>query len=233
MVPAGGTGSRVGAGLPKQYVELAGRPLLTWTLEALAQLDPPAILVVIAPDDERAGALGGLPAGVELLRCGGPTRAASVLGGLDALAARAADDDWVLVHDAARPCVDPRRVRTLLERLATHEDGGLLAEPVAETVKRATSPADDAAEVCETLDREMLWLAQTPQVFRFGALREALRDGLAAGAAITDEASAMERVGARPLLVAGGRSNLKVTRPEDVALAEFWLARQGREVAPP
>jgi 2-C-methyl-D-erythritol 4-phosphate cytidylyltransferase len=228
-VPAGGTGSRVGAGLPKQYLDLAGRPLLLWTLEALEALAPRAIVVVVAPGDDRAAALGALPDGVELLPRGGATRAASVLAGLDALASRAGADDWVMVHDAARPCVDPGRVRVLLERVASHQDGGLLAEPVAETVKEGAPLGGDAAAVCGTLDREALWLAQTPQVFRFGALHAALADALAAGAEITDEASAMERAGARPLLVPGGRSNIKVTRPDDVALAEFWLATRRRE----
>ena len=220
VVPAAGTGSRLGAAIPKQYLQLAERPLVCWALAALAQLMPRAILLVVAPQDEHARTLPDLPPVTEILRSGGTTRAASVLAGLDALAGRAAADDWVLVHDAARPCVAPARIAELLALVADHADGGLLALPVDETVKE-----QDADTGCSrrTLDRSTLWLAQTPQVFRYQRLRTALTGALEAGFSITDEASAMEWSGARPLLVAGDRSNLKVTRTEDLALAAFWL----------
>lgn len=225
MVPAGGAGTRFGAALPKQYLTLAGRPLLCWTLDALAAAGPEGIALVVAPEDEHAARLPDLPEVVTIVPEGGATRAASVLAGLRALAGRASANDWVLVHDAARPCLDPALVARLLARIEDHPDGGLLAEPVAETVKEAEAVGAEGAAVRRTLDRDGLWLAQTPQAFRHGALLGALEAALAAGLAVTDEASAIEHAGGRPLLVPGARANLKVTRPEDLPLAEFWLAR--------
>ncbi|MEE4300931.1 MAG: 2-C-methyl-D-erythritol 4-phosphate cytidylyltransferase [Pseudomonadales bacterium] len=225
VVPAGGSGSRFGAAVPKQYLSLAGRPLLCWSLDALAAAGPEAIVLVVAPDDAHATGLPALADCVRIIADGGATRAESVLAGLRALAGQAAPDDWVLVHDAARPCLDPALVARLLEAVAGHADGGLLARPVAETVKEACIGEDSTAQVRRTLDRDGLWLAQTPQAFRHGALLGALEAALAAGVAVTDEASAIEHAGGRPLLVPGARANLKVTRPEDLPLAEFWLAR--------
>ena len=224
VVPAGGSGTRVGADVPKQYLPLAGRPLLSWTLDALAALAPEAIVLVVAPDDDRARSLPGPPACLIVTATGGATRAASVLAGLEALAGRAAPDDWVLVHDAARPCLAPALARRLLAAVADHPDGGLLAEPAAETVKEACR-AEGPPRVVRTLDRDRLWLAQTPQAFRHGVLLRALAGALATGRAVTDEASAVEAAGGAPLLVPGARANLKVTRPEDLPLAEFWLDR--------
>jgi 2-C-methyl-D-erythritol 4-phosphate cytidylyltransferase len=175
------------------------------------------VFIVLAPDDTQFAALAASPfaAGasrVVTVACGGETRALSVLNGLDAMADRVDSADWVLVHDAARPCLPRETLGRLIDTLAADAVGGLLALPVADTVKRA----DAQGRVTATEPRESLWLAQTPQMFRHGALRAALR---AAGAAVTDEAQAMELSGVRPRLVRGDARNLKVTWPGDIALA--------------
>lgn len=214
------------AGRPKQYLELAGRPLLDHGLDALRAVDPVAIAVVVAPGDPFVDGCALAPP-VEVVRRGGAERAESVLAGLDHLAPRAEPGDPVLVHDAARPCLTAALVRRLLAAAAVHPDGGLLALPVSETVKRAAG--DAPARVEASCDRSRLWLAQTPQLFPFGRLRDALRAALQGGMLVTDEASAMEAAGARPLLVEGSARNLKVTRPEDLALAGHWLAEATTE----
>lgn len=224
VVPAGGIGSRVGAHIPKQYLPLEGRPLLSWTLEALAAAPIDGVVLVVAPDDSHIDTID-LPEGVRVVREGGATRADSVLAGLDALADAASEPDLVLVHDAARPCLDPKLVERLLAAVADHADGGLLALPVADTVKGAEASADKVV-VNATLDRSGLWLAQTPQAFPLGRLRRALRSALERGDRVTDEASAIELDGGRPLLVPGARENLKVTDAADLELAAFWLGRR-------
>ncbi|HSG91257.1 MAG TPA: 2-C-methyl-D-erythritol 4-phosphate cytidylyltransferase [Pseudomonadales bacterium] len=233
VVPAAGTGSRMGADVPKQYLPLAGRPLLAWTLDALLAVDPAGLVLVLAPGDDRGLTAPWIDARVERLPRGGASRAETVLAGLDHLQGRAAPDDLVLVHDAARPCIAPVLVRRLVAAVAGEADGGLLAVPVADTVKAAV--ADDGASVpariATTLDRRHLWLAQTPQVFPFRRLHDALRGAVSAGRTVTDEAAAIEAVGGRPLLVPGTTANLKVTRPEDLPLAEFWIARQQEQEA--
>ncbi len=228
VVPAAGVGQRMGGAVPKQYLDLAGRPLLHWTLEALAPLGAEAILLVVAPEDPYiealAPALKARVPGLEIHRTGGASRAASVAAGLAALAHRAASEDWVWVHDAARPCLGARACAALRAVETLAEDGALLAQPMDETVKTAT-----AGRVQGTVDRSTLWRAQTPQGARFASLAEALARALAeAPEAITDEASALERRGLAPRIVPGEASNLKVTHPEDLALATFWLQRHGR-----
>lgn len=237
LVPAAGSGSRMGGAgpnaVPKQYLPLCGRPLLAWTLDALLELDPIGLVLVLAPGDDRAATADWIDPRVERIAAGGADRAASVLAGLRHLGGRAGDDDWVLVHDAARPCIDVGLVRSLLEQVRAHPVGGLLAVPVADTVKQARSGPDEGAgrrergaEVEQTLDRRHLWLAQTPQVFRFARLSEALEAARDSGRTVTDEAAAIEALGGAPLLVPGSVANLKVTHPEDLPLAEFWLRRQ-------
>ena len=226
LVPCAGIGARAGAQGPKQYAPLAGRPLVAWTLEALAQVEAlETTLVVLAPDDTRFEALGLARAGVVVTRAGGATRADSVVGGLDALLAQGAQAaDWVLVHDAARCLVRPEAVRRLIATCRDDAVGGLLALPVADTLKRSTAEAEGAERVELTVPRTAIWAAQTPQMFRIGLLREALRAGLArADLAITDEASAIEAQGLQPRLVLGDFDNLKITWPEDFALAERLL----------
>jgi 2-C-methyl-D-erythritol 4-phosphate cytidylyltransferase len=229
LVPCAGVGARAGTDGPKQYASLAGRALVLWTLEALARVAAlDGTLVVLAPDDRQFDALsreGDAEAAGACwtARVGGASRAESVAAGLAELRARGADeDDWVLVHDAARCLVRPESVRRLIDACREDAVGGLLALPVADTLKRGD--ADAAPErVSATVAREAIWAAQTPQMFRIGALREALAAGLARGLAITDEASAIEAAGGRPRLVRGDFENLKVTWPEDFALAERLL----------
>jgi 2-C-methyl-D-erythritol 4-phosphate cytidylyltransferase len=228
VVPAAGGGTRFGAGTPKQYARLDGVPLLARTLDRLlAGLPFETVLVAIARDDAWYEHAIGPRAGVEAVRCGGLTRGETVRNALRELAGRAAGGDWVLVHDAARPCVPRAALLRLVERLWDDEVGGLLAIPVADTLKRADTYAGRAAEaarVVATEDRAALWQAQTPQMFRYSVLVQALADDEALG--VTDEAQAVERLGLRPQLVPGSPANLKVTWPEDLALAAAILAAE-------
>ena len=218
LVPAAGTGTRMGEGSPKQYLPLAGRPMLYHALAALcASPRIQRVFVVLAEQDREWDShdWSGLGAKLVVLRCGGPTRADSVFNGLLAAAQELKTDDWMLVHDAARPCLTAGLVEALIELVGEDPVGGLLAVPVADTLKRAGADR----RVAETVPREHLWQAQTPQMFRYELLREAL----SRSRAVTDEAAAVEALGRRPLLVAGEASNLKVTHPADLALAERIL----------
>ena len=222
LIPAAGEGARLGGETPKQYVELAGRPMLAHAAAVL--LAHPAIelaFVVLAPDDERWATYDWRAFGDRLapLWCGGATRAASVLNGLIAMANVVDPEDWVLVHDAARPCLARADLERLIEAVRDDDVGGILAIPLADTLKRA----DGADRIASTEPREGLWLAQTPQMFRHGTLLRAI--GGAGGA--TDEASAVEALGLRPRLVPGSLRNLKVTFPGDAALAEQLLGGGG------
>jgi 2-C-methyl-D-erythritol 4-phosphate cytidylyltransferase len=227
LLPCAGVGSRSGAAVPKQYVEVAGQPMVAHTLAALGAVPRlAAALVVLSSDDDRFEAL--LP-GFEgergwVCRRGGATRADTVAGGLAELLERGArPDDWVLVHDAARCLVRPEWVDRLIDACLADAVGGLLALPVADTLKRA-----EGGRVAETLPRADKWAAQTPQMFRIGMLRDALQR---AGSAVTDDASAIELAGHRPLLVEGDAANLKVTWPSDFILAERVLAARQRGLA--
>ena len=218
IVPAAGSGARFGSEIPKQYLELAGRPLLYHALAALCACPRIAgVWVVLSPGDGWWGAYDWTSLGDKLhvLPCGGATRAQTVGNGLAAVAGVLADDDWVLVHDAARPCLSQTMHDALCDELADDPVGGILAVPVADTVKRA----DGAQRIAATEARDALWLAQTPQMFRY----RLLADALAASSAVTDEAGAVEAVGWRPRLVRADASNLKVTYPADLRLAELIL----------
>lgn len=217
LVPAAGIGERSGAGIPKQYVDIAGRPMLAHTLAALAAVPRVAqTLVVLSPEDERfEAALPGY--GGWVARVGGASRAESVLGGLAELRRRGASDaDWVLVHDAARCLLRPEWVDALIDVCSGDDVGGLLAQPIADTLKAG----DADGRVTATIDRRDKWAAQTPQMFRLGLVEKALT---AMGAAATDEASAVEALGLAPLLVRASMANFKVTWPEDFELAERCL----------
>jgi 2-C-methyl-D-erythritol 4-phosphate cytidylyltransferase len=229
IMPAAGAGRRFGGAGPKQHAPLADSTLLEVALRPFLA-DTRCVggaLVMAAGDNQRHALRRRLP---PLFRFadGGVERSHSVLNGLDALAHRAAEGDWVLVHDAARPCLSGHDLDHLLESLAAHTTGGLLAAKVADTVKQAgTDGAAGAAglAICmATLPREGLWLAQTPQMFRYGALRHALHSALTAGRIPTDEAQAMEWQGAKPVLIASRDCNLKVTCAADLALAAAVLA---------
>jgi 2-C-methyl-D-erythritol 4-phosphate cytidylyltransferase len=228
LIPAAGGGSRFGSALPKQYADLGGQPLLVCAMARLAATPGlAAIIVALAPDDVLYERVIGPREGVETLRCGGASRAETVANALLALAARCRDDDWVLVHDAARPCVPKEALMRLVTELADDAVGGLLAIPVADTLKR--EDRETPARVLGTEDRSGLWQAQTPQMFRYGVLRQAFaRPGALAA---TDEAQAVEALAAsgacaRPWLVAGSTLNIKVTYPGDLALAAAILAAQ-------
>lgn len=225
LIPAAGSGSRMGAELPKQYLPLLGKPMIHHTLSIFCV--HPAIsrvFVILSPDDTgwQQYDFSALGDKVEVLRCGGATRAETVLNGLNAIADQTKADDWILVHDAARPCLTQSMLDSLLAELADDETGGLLAVPVADTLKREGKDG----RVDHTEPRAGLWRAQTPQMFRYGLLRAALR---ASGTdAPTDEAQAVEFLGHAPRLVMGDGHNLKVTYPEDLVIAELLL-KNGNE----
>ena len=217
LVPAAGSGSRFGGELPKQYLMLHGKPLLQHALDRLqAQFPLAQLYVVLAPDDELFEAMITVTSNVIVLRCGGRTRGASVHNALSRMTG--VDDDWIVVHDAARPCVDADSSLRLQRELANDDVGGFLALPVSDTLKRV----DDDSRVVRTEPREGLWRAQTPQMFRFGVLRRAF--GLPGLDGFTDEAQAVERLGLKPRAVVGNAFNVKVTFPDDLALASAILA---------
>jgi 2-C-methyl-D-erythritol 4-phosphate cytidylyltransferase len=219
LIPAAGIGARMGVDQPKQYLEIAGRPLL-WHAIRVFEAHPriQRVFVVLSPEDgywhdyDWSGF-----SKLVVLRCGGPSRAASVLNGLVAVAGEVAADDWMLVHDAARPCLSRRLLDKLLAEVADDPVGGILAAPVADTLKRE----GEGRRIQETVPRERLWGAQTPQMFRHGLLKRALEH---AGTAVTDEASAVEALGLAPRLVEGDITNLKVTYPLDLELAGRLLS---------
>jgi 2-C-methyl-D-erythritol 4-phosphate cytidylyltransferase len=221
VVPAAGKGLRVGGDLPKQYLTLNGQTVMQCTLDRLSLLPTEAIIVPVAPNDNLAATLTFRDAALIRLVEGGAERADSVLAGLNAIAHQASDDDWVLVHDVARPCVRIEDIDLLLGMIAEHSVGGLLANRVRDTMKRGCGD-----EVAETIPREDLWHALTPQVFRYGLLRDALQSARDDGVAVTDEAQAIERRGEKPLLVEGARDNIKITWPEDLQIAEAFLSLQ-------
>jgi 2-C-methyl-D-erythritol 4-phosphate cytidylyltransferase len=223
IVPAAGQGTRIGDALPKQYLPLAGRPMLFHCLDALAAVERIArIIVVLAPLDAHweAQDWSGLDPRVEALYIGGASRSQSVMAGLRALEDAASEDDWVLVHDAARPCLQTLLVEQFLDELEDDPVGGLLALPLADTLKEA----DAMQRVARTVPREGLWRAQTPQMFRYGKLKLALP----AHPQATDEAQAIEAGGASPRLVSGESTNLKVTFAEDLQLAELILLNRNK-----
>ena len=228
IVPAAGGGSRFGGARPKQYADLAGVPLLAVTLDRLAALRAEATLVALAPGDTDYARLVGARPRVEAVACGGATRAATVRNALAHLASRAGRDDWILVHDAARPCVPREALSRLLRELEDDAVGGLLAVPVSDALKRADG-AHAGARVLRTEERTSLWQAQTPQMFRHHVLAAALSHGDAT--AWTDEAQAVEALSATgacamPRLVRGDPANLKVTYAADLALAAAIVAAQ-------
>ena len=219
LVPCAGAGVRAGTAIPKQYVDLGGEPLVVHTLRRLCEVPGIAtLLVVLSDDDHRFETLlpDTLRQRISVSRRGGNSRADTVLGGLEELVARGAQpQDWVLVHDAARCLIQASAVRRLIDACLEHPVGGLLAWPVADTLKQA-QPGTQPSQVQSTVPRSDKWLAQTPQMARLGTLHQALQ---AADAATTDESSAMEAMGLHPLLVLGHWDNLKVTYPGDFELA--------------
>jgi 2-C-methyl-D-erythritol 4-phosphate cytidylyltransferase len=225
LVPAAGQGTRMGDALPKQYLPVAGRPMMFHALEALAgvaRID--SVIAILSPLDRHWGAhdWSAFPDKIEALFAGGATRGESVANALALLDGRAKADDWILVHDAARPCLAVKLVEQFLDEVDDDPVGGLLAMPLADTLKRV----EESLRVGETIPRAGLWRAQTPQMFRYGILRR----GLARTPGATDESQAVESIGQMPRIVQGENANLKVTFAEDLALAEMILARRAAAV---
>lgn len=221
IVPAAGVGSRMKADRPKQYLTLLEKTVLEHTVEKL--LGIPQINTVIIPlsEDDPYFSRLSLANDPRVIRvAGGLERADSVLSGLNYLLEHRLGE-WALVHDAARPCFDYQDIEQLIEQALSHEVGAILAAPVRDTMKRANSQQ----VIDHTVERVDLWHALTPQLFRAKALQAALLSAIDAGTAVTDEASAFEFIGSAPKLVAGKASNIKITQPEDLALAEFYLSR--------
>jgi 2-C-methyl-D-erythritol 4-phosphate cytidylyltransferase len=230
LIPAAGVGRRFGAEVPKQYLSLGGRPVIDHAIAAF--VEHPGIAgcaVVLGSDDGWWSDVSAYADHPDVLRApGGVERCHSVHNGLTALAARAADDDWVLVHDAARPCLRRADLNRLLDALREEPVGALLAVPIVDTVKRA-----DAGQVAETLPRSALWRAYTPQAFRLGLLRRALEHAQSRDLVVTDDASAVELLGLQPALIECRADNIKITRPEDLPLAAFYLEQQQTEARGP
>jgi 2-C-methyl-D-erythritol 4-phosphate cytidylyltransferase len=223
VVPAAGIGSRMGGDTPKQYLPLLGRPIIAHTLARLCNHPRiSGVIVALAADDRWWPQISLDFATAPRVVDGGAERRDSVLNGLAGLGEHARDDDWVLVHDAVRPCLRDADIDRLMNTLSADNVGGLLAIPVRDTMKRCSADL----RVCETVSREFLWQAQTPQMFRLGELRDAIQRSVDEDRDVTDEAQAMELCGARPRLVEGHEDNIKITRPEDLALAEMFLSHQ-------
>jgi 2-C-methyl-D-erythritol 4-phosphate cytidylyltransferase len=222
IMPAAGRGTRFGSETPKQYLSVAGRTLIEHSLRALlGHPDVDGVVVALSPDDPYWAGWREME-GKPIYTCmGGAERADSVLAALQALPATVSDDQWVLVHDAARPCLRGVDLSRLLAIGQSDPIGAILAVPVRDTIKRS----DDRTRIAKTEPRETLWRALTPQMFRRGGLTRALKAAMRGGAAITDEAMAMELLGLKPRLVEGSEDNIKVTTPADLALAEFILKR--------
>jgi len=224
IIPAAGAGSRMGSSIPKQYLPLFGKPVIQQTL-AVFDANPRvnSITLILSSDDTFWDAANiNLSAKTQVLYCGGGTRAATVLNGLQALQDNVDPEDWILVHDAVRPGLSAATLALLLEALETDSVGGLLAIPLADTLKRV----DSEQRVMSTEPRDGLWQAQTPQMFRYGLLTKALQQ---AGNAPTDEAQAVEALGFKPKLVSGELRNLKITYPQDLALVEAMLTADMKE----
>lgn len=225
IVPAAGIGRRMGAGLPKQFLSLGHHTVLEHSLESLWNAIKLKGLVLVSDGHPALASIQERFSDYRLLRApGGRQRCHSVMNGLHALEGEAQADDWVLVHDAARPCVRQQDLHRLQQAVKGHTVGGLLGFPVHDTMKRA----DSEGAVEATVDRRGLWHACTPQMFRYGMLCDALAKALADGYEVTDESSAMEHAGHRPLLVESHTDNIKITQPADLPLAEFFLQQQGR-----
>jgi 2-C-methyl-D-erythritol 4-phosphate cytidylyltransferase len=224
VVPAAGRGSRFGGDMPKQYLSIAGRPMIEHSLRALlGHPDVDGVMVALAPDDPWWGGWRYLENKPIYTCIGGAERADSVLAALQALPATVSDEQWILVHDAARPCLRGVDLTRLLAIGQADPIGAILAAPVRDTLKRAEEGADQ--RIARTEPREGLWRALTPQLFRRGGLIRALQSAMRGGLPVTDEAMAMEAIGLKPRLVEGSDDNIKVTTPADVALAESILKR--------
>ena len=221
VVPAAGVGKRMNADRPKQYLHLAGKTVIEHTLSRLLQAEVfVAVAVAISEEDPYWSELSIASHEKIITAAGGKERADSVLSGLHAIRTQATDDDWVLVHDAARPCITRADIHHLIDSLINDDVGGILALPCADTLKNV-----QGKNILGTVDRSVIWRALTPQMFRYGTLKTALEQAVG-NPVITDEASALELQGLQPKIVEGRPDNIKITRPEDLALAQFFMAQQ-------
>ncbi len=221
VVPAAGVGKRMQADRPKQYLPLVGKTVIENTLSRLLSAKVfSAIAVAISVEDPYWPELGISKHPDIITAAGGKERSDSVLSALKSLSARAGDDDWVLVHDAARPCLTAADIHLLLDKLNDHAVGGILALPSHDTLKTV-----EQDKIIGSVDRSRIWRALTPQMFRLGMLTEALLEA-EGNAVITDEASALELQGYQPQIIEGRPDNIKITRPEDLALAQFYMEQQ-------
>lgn len=221
-MPAAGIGSRMGAVCPKQYLPLAGKTVIENTLGRLLALPDIAGVVLALSEDDHYWTKLSLAQHPVIHRVrGGAERCHSVLNALEFLSAKASPDDWVLVHDAARPCVSLDNIIELIETVKDHPVGGILGVPVSDTLKQVESE-----RIQLTADRSLLWHAQTPQIFRLELLRNCLKHALADEKVITDESSAIEAYGYQPIMVQGRSDNIKITRPEDLAIAAILIQQQ-------
>lgn len=226
VVPAAGSGRRMAAEVPKQYLKLNGVPILEHTLRALlACPDIRGVVVVLDPSDRRADAIPSLSDPRVSTASGGDERADSVLSGLRAIAAEAGEQDWVLVHDAARPCISVAVLHSLITSCVSEGVGTVMAQASVDTLKRVS----DDNRVVETLDRRIIWRAQTPQIFKLAELTLALSSALANDTAITDESMAMELAGYPVSILEGPSTNIKITVPADLEIAEIILRRLSEE----
>lgn len=233
LIPAAGVGTRMGGDLPKQYLSLAGKSVLQHTVDSfLANASIDHIYVVVSEFDAYADAAMALPDDsstliekLHILRCGGASRQETVRNGLRCIAQMQdlADSDWVLVHDAARPGLSSELIDKLIQEIGQDQNGGLLAMPVVDTVKRCQNGRT------ETISRDGLWLAQTPQMFPYGQLCDALDAASKRGIAMTDEASAMEAIGHHPRLIVGSSDNRKLTMPDDLEFLQMVIQRETKK----
>lgn len=226
IVPAAGVGRRFGGDVPKQYQQLLGKPVIEHTLERLLQLEGVQLVVAVSSEDTLWQQLAVFQDPRIQTTTGGEERADSVRLALEFLQGKAQQDDWVLVHDVARPCVRVQDIQDLMTKLDSHKTGGVLATPVSDTVKRVL----DESNIDSTEDRSQLWAAQTPQMFRYGLLLESLQKAVQQQYQPTDESAAIERLGYTPCVVEGSRDNIKVTRLEDMAIAEAIMKYQQEQL---
>jgi len=220
IIPAAGTGYRMGTIQPKQYLHLHGKPIIEHTINRLSSHETiKKIVVVLAPNDTHWPNVTLDHPNKIITTNGGNERCHSVLNGLHALKEYANPDDWVLVHDAVRPCIQHQDIDKLIQQLSNHPVGGLLGIPVKDTLKRI----DENGRIIETVDRKNTWHALTPQMFRFNKLQQALENAINNNHAITDEASAIQLSGSTPLMIEGDSTNIKITHPQDLLLAEKYI----------
>lgn len=225
MVPAAGVGKRMAADRPKQYLDLGGSLVLEHTLDRLiGSRIYSGIVVALSEEDDYWPALSISRSDKVHRVHGGKERADSVMSGLEYISALANEDDWVMVHDAARPCLTMGDIQRLMGAVENDSVGGILALPIHDTLKKV-----DSGRISATIDRSKIWRALTPQMFRLGVLKDALSEAFEAGKSVTDEASAIELKGFQPLVVEGRSDNIKITRPEDLPLAAYYMEQQACE----